>query len=318
MLHYEHMAIKNFTGDAKHKSFLDLYCSTEFTGGIHNQLISLLLFHSFLSITAFLGNTLILAALHKVSSLHAPSKLLLRSLATTDLCVGLIAEPLAVTYLLSALTEQWLICRYAFGAFQTATYILCAVSLFTMTAISVDRLLALLLGLRYRQVVTLKRIYLAVTLFWVVSILGSTIPLFSVSLTLWYTYIVILVCLLISIFSYGKIFLTLRYNQVQTQGNITQGQPRQGIPLNVARYRKTVSSALWVQLTLLLCYLPQGIVDILILESGVTPSVFIARAFAATLVFLNSSLNPIIYCWKIKEVRQAAKDTVRNLLCSSS
>ena len=312
------MAIKNFTGDGKHKLFLDLYCSKELTPGIHNQLISLLLLHSFLSITAFLENALILAALHKVSSLHAPSKLLLCSLATTDLCVGLIAEPLAVTYLLSALTEQWVICRYAFSVFQTATYILCAVSLFTMTAISVDRLLALLLGLRYRQVVKLKRMYLAITFFWVVSILGSTIPFFSVSVTLWYTYILILVCLLTSIFSYARIFLTLRNHQVQIESHITQGQPRKGIPFNVTRYRKTVASALWVQLTLLLCYLPQVIVDILILERGITPSLFVARAFAATLVFLNSSLNPIIYCWKIKEVRLAAKDTVRKLLCSSS
>ena len=312
------MAIKNFTGDAKNKSFLDMYCSTELTGGIHNQLISLLLLHSFLSITAFLENALILTALHKVSSLHAPSKLLLSSLATTDLCVGLIAEPLAVTYLQTSLTEKWVIYRYAFSVFQTATYILCAVSLFTMTAISVDRLLALLLGLRYRQVVKLKRMYLAITFFWVVSILGSTIPFFSVSVTLWYTYILILVCLLTSIFSYARIFLTLRHNQVQIESHSTQGQPRKGIPFNVTRYRKTVASALWVQLTLLLCYLPQVIVDILILESGITQSLFVARAFAATLVFLNSSLNPIIYCWKIKEVRLAAKDTVRKLLCSSS
>ena len=187
-----------------------------------------------------------------------------------------------------------------------------------MTAISVDRLLALLLGLRYRQVVKLKRMYLAITFFWVVSILGSTIPFFSVSVTLWYTYILILVCLLTSIFSYARIFLTLRHNQVQIESHSTQGQPRKGIPLNVTRYRKTVASALWVQLTLLLCYLLQVIVDILILESGITQSLFVARAFAATLVFLNSSLNPIIYCWKIKEVRLAAKDTVRKLLCSSS
>ena len=41
---------------------------------------------------------MILIVLHKESSLHPPSKLLLRCLATTDLCVGLIAEPLAVTF----------------------------------------------------------------------------------------------------------------------------------------------------------------------------------------------------------------------------
>ena len=42
-----------------------------------------------------------------------------------------------------------------------------------MTAISVDRLLALLLGLRYKQIVTLKRTYIIVTTFWVFTLVAS-------------------------------------------------------------------------------------------------------------------------------------------------
>ena len=49
-----------------------------------------------LSITAILGNSLILAALHKESSLHPPSKLLYRFLATSDLLVGLVSQPLVM------------------------------------------------------------------------------------------------------------------------------------------------------------------------------------------------------------------------------
>ena len=48
----------------------------------------------FLSITASLGNALILVALHKVPSIHPPTKLLFRCLAVTDLCIGLIVQPL--------------------------------------------------------------------------------------------------------------------------------------------------------------------------------------------------------------------------------
>ena len=48
----------------------------------------------FLSITTFLGNALILVALHKASSVHPPTKLLFRCLAVTDLCVGLVTQPL--------------------------------------------------------------------------------------------------------------------------------------------------------------------------------------------------------------------------------
>ena len=153
------MALTNLTGDPKQTSSEDLACSTEFTGEVHNHLLVLLVLNGFVAITAFLGNTLILVALHKQSSLHAPSKLLFRNLATTDLCVGIIVEPLFVTYLISTLKERWNFCPYVFAVLSITGHVLCGVSLSTLTAISVDRLLALLLGLRYRQVVTLKRIY---------------------------------------------------------------------------------------------------------------------------------------------------------------
>ena len=121
----------------------------------------------FMSVTAFLGNALILISLHKESSLHPPSKLLLRSLATTDLFVGLISQPLFATYCISIANEHSNMFRYASSAALATASIFCGVSVLTVTAISVDRLLALLLGLRYKQVVTLKRTYVIVIAIWV-------------------------------------------------------------------------------------------------------------------------------------------------------
>ena len=62
---------------------------------------------------------------------------------------------------------QWNICVYVDVVGFRISFILVGVSLRTMTAISVDRLLAVLLELRYRQVVTLlcfilKRTYMIV------------------------------------------------------------------------------------------------------------------------------------------------------------
>ena len=90
--------ITNYTGDGKQKQLVHLFCSAELTGGIHSQLIFLSVLNMFLSIASFLENTLILVALSKESSLHPPSKFLLRSLAATDLCVGIINQPLYVTH----------------------------------------------------------------------------------------------------------------------------------------------------------------------------------------------------------------------------
>ena len=194
------------------------------------------------------------------------------------------------------------------------------VSLLTLAAISVDRLLGLLLGLRYRQVVTLKRTYVAVFTFWVSSFVGSTIFLWNDSLSSWYTHTVTLLCVGVSMYSYTRIFLRLRHHQTQVQDNVT-GQPNQTSLLNIARYRKTASSALWLQLTLVVCYLPFVVAAPLAFKKILrrpSSAFFLAREFTVTLVYFNSSANPILYCWKIREVRQAVKEIVKQLFCSSS
>ncbi|XP_078374117.1 melanocortin receptor 4-like [Oculina patagonica] len=309
------MATANFTGDGEQKHIKELVCSAGLTAGLHDQLTFISVLNIFLSITAFIGNALILVALRKESSLHPPSKLLLRNLATTDLCVGLILEPLFVTYLITVLNENWNICPKATLAVSATSIILCGVSLLTLTAISVDRLLALLLGLRYKQVVTLKRTYVIVITFWAVSTVCSAIYFWNDLITLWYGNIVASLCLVTSIFSYTKIFLNLRHHQNQVQD---MQQPNQTNQLNIARYRKAVSSALWLQLTLVACYLPSSTAVAFVTIVELSSSLYLAWCYTITLVFFNSSFNPILYCWKIDEVRQAVKDTIRQVLCCSS
>ena len=268
--------------------------------------------HTLFSVTAFLGNSLILVSLHKESSLHPPSKLLYRCLATTDLLVGLVAQPLYATlsFSYSWTLEDRRIFYYTNDAVIITSHMLCGVSLLTMTAISVDRLLALLLGLRYRQIVTLKRTYIILANFWVLSLVASLGTIFKTNITFSYGRILIPICLVISITSYTKIFSALRHHQAHVQDH-SQQQPSQPSALNVARYRKAVYSALWVQLALVVCYTPYGIVEIV--PSKTYSSHF--REITIVLVYFNSTLNPFLYCWKISEVRRAVKQTIRQALC---
>ena len=201
---------------------------------------------------------------------------------------------------------QWNLCRYALVSSIIAGYNLSLVSLLTASAISVDRLLALLLGLRYRQVVTLKRTYVIVAMIWFMSTVASISYLLNRAITFWYSLLLSL-SLVTSIASYTKIFLKLRHPQIHVQDHAQLEQPGQINPLNIERYRKAVSSALWVQCTLVACYLPYGIVIALVSRSKASPSSDLFLDFASTLVNLNSSLNPFLYCWKISEVKQAVK-----------
>ena len=297
------------------KAYEVLRCSPSLVVGLQQQLISFSAVNIFLSIAALLGNFLILVALKQESSLYPPSKLLYRCLATTDLLVGLVTQPLAATYWMSVVCEHWSLCRYARDAAYMSSYVLCSVSLSTLTAISVDRLLALLLGIRYRQIVTLKRIYIITTTFWIFSVAAGSFSILHTRIIFWCIIIVIPSCSVISIASYTKIFRTLRHNQAQVQDRVQQ-QSSQTTALNMARYRKAVSSALWVQLALAVCYVPTVLVlFVLVSRKTYSSHVVVMNAIANILTSFNSTLNPFLYCWKVKEVRQAVKQTIRQALC---
>ena len=306
------MTTANVSEDGQRGGLELTFCWASLTAGTHGQLIFISILNSFLAITASLGNALILVALRKESSLHPPSKLLLSNLAATDLCVGIISHPLFVIFLISVMNERWDICRYVSVTGFIADPIFCGVSLSTLTAISVDRLLALSLGLRYRQVVTLRRTYVIVIAFWVLQIVISMMSLRNVLIAVSCSILVASLCLATSIFSYTKIFFTLRHHQNQVQDHIQQ--PNHTSQLNIARYRNVVCTSLWLQFMLASCYLPDSIVVALMSIGGLSTPLFLAREYTVTLVYLNSSLNPILYCWKINEVKQAVKDTIRKVL----
>ncbi|XP_027047322.1 beta-3 adrenergic receptor-like [Pocillopora damicornis] len=121
-----------------------------------------------LAIVATLGNFLLLIALRKVISIYPPTKLFFRSLAVTDLFAGLIVQPMYSITLIPGISHKNLM-YYSIQVTGISGSILCTVSILTSTAISVDRLLALLLGLRYKQVVTLKRTRAVVGCIWLLS-----------------------------------------------------------------------------------------------------------------------------------------------------
>ena len=298
------MAAQNLSGDGQQKAVRDLICSPDLTPGLRGQLTFLSVLNTFTSVTAFLGNALILIAPHKVSSLHPPSELLLRSLATTDLCVGVISLPLFVTYWISVANKHWNMFRYASAVGFQSAIIFGRVSVFTLTAMSVDRLLAQLLELRYRQIVTLKRTYVIVIAIWVMCTINSAMQFWNSLITLWCGIIATSLCLAISVFSYyAKIFLTLPHQQNQVHGHVQQ--PNQTNSTEHSAIQKgsvhcNMAATGAGRLLSTLIY----IVAVLTSYCGLSSSLCYAWIYTVILVFLNSSLNPILYGWKLEEVRQ--------------
>ena len=296
----------------------NIVCSEEFTRGLDKQLICFSVVNIIVAFTTIAANTLILIALPKVTSIHPPSKVLLRNLIVSDLCVGIV-EITIVIYWISMVQEWWQICHDFYFAHLIGSTVLFPVSLWTITAISVDRLLALILGLRYKQVVTVRRVYVFLIASWVCFGIGI-VALGFYSNIAWEIFIAAgtLLCLMISIYCYTRIFLRLRNHQAQAHES-AQGEANERIPVNITRYKKTVSTTVWLQLALIICFLPYGALSPFTyreIQTRQSSGFFLALYVAVTLMFFNSTLNPVLYCWKMNNVRQAVKDTLRQLVCS--
>lgn len=273
-----------------------------------------------LSIAASLGNTLIIIALQKVSSIHPPTKLLFQNQAVMDLCVGLIVQPLhaSITVIMGSTarvdpnTEY-----YVVTAYQVVNYIAGGASLVSPAAISIDRLLALRLGLRYRHIVTLKRARVVVCCTWLTGLTGALLYLtLGERITPPMIVVVLIVCGSTANFCYTRIFYRLRRHQARVHDQ--QGQSNgTSIPLNIKKYKNTVSSMAWIQFVLVLTLVPFIIVVVIIQITGENKDSLLLITATVTVLYSNSSLNPFLYCWKIGEVRKAVKDIVRNFCCRS-
>jgi len=281
------------------KTIQVLLCSVHLSG---KHLLFFAVVNYFLSITAILGNAVILVALHKESSLHPPTKLLCSCLAVTDLLAGIISQPVVAVYFTSiGIGEDNLfdLCVHSASIAALTFTILTAVSMLTMGAISVDRLLALLLGLRYRHVVTLKRVRALVFSFWITSIAFTLMMIDKFVILKMCGYALNSLCFLVSVCCYSKIVFALRHHQVATQDHVHQEKPNGETALNMRQCRKTVSTAMCILLALVVCYLPYCIVLAIVTTNGCSPFLHANWPFTTTLVCLNSSLNPILYCWKM-------------------
>ncbi|XP_067025675.1 melanocyte-stimulating hormone receptor-like [Acropora muricata] len=288
-----------------------VFCSAELNAGLHNQLICFTIVSIIVALTTVVGNTLILIALYKETSLHQPSKILLCCLASSDLCLGYSTRLFVPYWISSLLKQKWQTCQHVHLAYILAGGILFGVSLFTTNAISVDRLLALLLGIRYRQIVTVKRVYAAVVVIWVSSFSGLAVQFYIVDEKSIIGASTMFLCLILSMYCYLRIYLKLRHRQSQVR------QINQTTLMSLTRYRKTVCNALWVQSVLFFCVMPFCVVASFAYAAVVnrkSSAFYLALLSASTLIFLNGSVNPFLY-WKIKQVRQAVINTLRNMFC---
>ena len=264
-----------------------------------------------LSVTAVAFNAIAILALRRTSALPKNFKLLLLSMAVSDVGVGLVVQPMYVANV--AVMHKEKSYNHFFllkDAFFIATNFLCAASFIGLTALAVDRFLAINLHLRYHEFVTYKRVVFVVILIWMSSAIIGLLLLWDRWVSFTFVPIITIVSLVVIAIFYLKIYLAVKYHTEQIAAMQTShgGEINEEMQRNVEKQKKAAVSIFCVYLVLVVCYLPNLIalcIKFADKEINASPSLSV---FIDLLVFLNSSLNPLIYCWKLKHIRHAAKN----------
>ena len=254
-------------------------------------------------------NILVIVAVWRKSQLHTPSNVLLSNLALTDLGVGCLVQPVFVAHKIAAIHGNLLLhCIASLGS-KTLASVLGAVSLTTLTAISIDRLLALVLSVRYRTVVTIRWTVRVVVMLWLTGII-LTIPLFIYPMSFLYCMILLLVlCLTVTTLAYAKLFRLIHQRQTKV-GVDPQAAGSQNQELteasNIAKYKSSIRTVVFLVVLMLLFYSPYLVLNIVLVVVRSNDERFKAAFnITHTILFMNSLVNPAFYCWKIRRIRNA-------------
>ena len=269
-----------------------------------------------LSPTATFGNIVIAVSLRKISTLHAPSRALYTSLCLSDLGVGVIAHPLYAGYLIAEMNDQHQSKHGAvYSIHNVMSVFLCAISLLTMTAITVDRLLAIRLKLRYREMVTLRRVTIALAFSYILSALVASSYLRNNNLYLYATYSAVLICALVSSVCCLLVYVTIhKHRRIQVCSHVQLRRfesNRKEASFNMVSHRRSFLSTLYMYGSFSVCHLPYVCLKIAGRVTGWNQALWAAFYWSGTLVLINSSLNPLLFCWRIEGIKHAAKNTVQ-------
>ncbi|XP_078373849.1 putative G-protein coupled receptor 45 [Oculina patagonica] len=261
------------------------------------------------------GNALIMAAIWKNPSLRTPSYVLLAGLAFTDFCTGLMVQPVFVMYRLAGLFGNNKMFCIGGVITQSVGYYFSSLTVIDMTIMAVERWL----HMSRRSLLTVRRVVVIYITFVVL-----LIAFFAGRVYNWYytnepfsIFIVIFIlgaalCFFITVFAYFKVFQIIRHHQSQVQTNQNA--------IDIEKYRKSVFTILYILSIFLLSYVPFVccFLVISIMDEFGTKSSKAAFNACTGVLFSSPFANPLLYCWRIKEIRESVRGIVRNLCCKEN
>lgn len=270
-------------------------------------------------IVTIVGNLLFIRALWKAKLMSPSLKAMFLSLALSDLAVGLIVQPIHGIIIAVVLAKfaggnynAEFLCPTFVTMYLSSAYFFAGASFLSIVAIAIDRLLAVSLHLRYNEFVTKKRVVTALVMLWstsgLVTLLYVALPNYNDIVAV----VLEITGLLVSSVAYVRIYQVARYHE-----KIIRYQCQVAIDLDtvkMARVKRSAYNACYVYAAFFMCYTPNIFFGTLLVSSDL-PHLPLIVGFYITvfLIYLNSSVNVLVYCWRCKEIRDIVKANIGNI-----
>ena len=276
------------------------------------------IFNNFMTYTSIMLNIVTIYAIQKTSAMAKTLKTLLLSLACSDVAVGLFSQPLYTFFLIKCLQLDNINCN-TYQVLIISGYLFSTASFLGVVAVSVDRFLAVHLHLRYQELVTHKRVVVVVITKWVCSAFVSSIASWGLLSTRdLMESVVAAFSFIVTFVVYIRIYFTVRRHKNQIHSMQVQEVTHSDEIKNFVFLIKSTVSIFYVYFLLLICYLPFFICVAVVRIYGSSIALKQFFLYSMTLIFLNSSLNPVIYCWKMRHVRHAIMNILRKMFRTSN
>ena len=270
--------------------------------------------------TATVGNSLLVVAVLRDPNrnLRSPFNYFLANLGCADLTVGLLTAPVSSVFHFSEGFKHPLYKKMQ-SFLHVTFFIPCTASLLSLTALAVDRYLAIAHPLLHRAQLSRLKVLVVSIIVWIISILLSMVY-FVVGFNVYrfvFANTAIAVTFAVLIFTYAKMFKHLRAQVRQwdalhdsTQKNLAKKQ--------AMKWEKKMTKTLVIVLTLFLAFYLPSCVCIYIINFCATCDCLLihwARDVQFALVMANSGVNPFVYAWKLKNFRDAFKVILNSWSC---